>query len=77
METGVLTLGRKIFILPVIHGSGDFSVEVRRLMLSRKFDCLAVPLPPSFQPPVEAAIGLLPSVSVVIQQESWKAVSQN
>ena len=42
----VLTLGRNITLFPVIHGSGDFAVEVRRLMLAQRFECLAVPLPP-------------------------------
>lgn len=65
----VLQLGRNITMLPVIHGSGDFAVEVRRLMLSQKFACLAVPLPPSFRNEVEAAVELLPQVSVVLQRE--------
>lgn len=65
----VLQLGRNITILPVIHGSGDFAVEVRRLMLNHKFDCLAVPLPPSFRNEVESAVELLPQVSVVLQRE--------
>ena len=71
----VLTLGRNITLFPVIHGSGDFAVEVRRLMLSRKFSCLAVPLPPSFQSAVEAAVEQLPSVSVVLQREPLREFS--
>lgn len=39
-------------------------------MLSEQFDCLAVPLPPSFQAHVEQAIEFLPSVSFVVQDES-------
>ncbi|MGV2341997.1 MAG UNVERIFIED_CONTAM: hypothetical protein LVR18_51220 [Planctomycetaceae bacterium] len=54
---------------PVVHGSGDSAVEVRRLMLSHKFDCLAVPLPASFQSEVESAVELLPRISVVLQRE--------
>ncbi|MEZ6041852.1 MAG: hypothetical protein R3C20_15200 [Planctomycetaceae bacterium] len=69
VESAVLKLGRNITILPVIHGSGDFAVEVRRLMLSKHFDCLAVPLPPSFRNEVEAAVDLLPGISVVLQRE--------
>ena len=42
-----LHIGEKISVLPVIHGSGDFAVEVRRVMLSQRFDCVAVPLPPT------------------------------
>lgn len=64
-----LKLSPRITVLPVIHGSGDFAVEVRRVMLSGEWDCLAVPLPPSFQADVEQAIGLLPTISAVLQEE--------
>lgn len=64
----VLKLGQKITVLPVIHGSGDFAVEVRRLMLKEKFDHLAVPLPPSFQASVESGVEQLPIVSAVVQR---------
>ena len=56
-------------MLPVIHGSGDCALMVRRAMLAQRFDCLAVPLPRSFQAEVEAAIEQLPTPSVVIQAE--------
>ncbi|MEZ6130556.1 MAG: hypothetical protein R3C59_17865 [Planctomycetaceae bacterium] len=65
----VLKLGSRITVLPVVHGSGDFAVEVRRVMLSHRFDCVAVPLPPSFQNEVESAVQWLPNVSVVLQRE--------
>jgi hypothetical protein len=71
----VLKLGRNITLFPVIHGSGDFSVEVRRMMLTQKFDCVAVPLPPSFQQAVEEAVERLPIVSVVLQREPMTAFS--
>jgi hypothetical protein len=70
----VLQFSDRITCLPIIHGSGDFAVEVRRVMLSHHFDCLAVPLPPSFQSDVERAIEFLPNVSMVMQEEtttSW------
>ena len=69
MTTEVLSLGPRIHVIPVIHGSGDFAVEVRRVMLERKFDCLAVPLPQSFQAEVEVAIEHLPGITVVTQAE--------
>jgi hypothetical protein len=69
MLSDFLKIGPRIFVAPVIHGSGDFAVEVRRIMLAQKFDCLAVPLPPSFQAAIETAIESLPSVTVVIQEE--------
>jgi hypothetical protein len=64
-----LRFSPRVACLPVIHGSGDYAVEARRLMLAERFDCLAVPLPESFQPAVEQAIGHLPHVTVVIQEE--------
>jgi hypothetical protein len=64
-----LAFSPTITCLPIIHGSGDYAVEVRRLMLSRQFDCLAVPLPPSFQADVERAVSFLPNISLVIQEE--------
>jgi hypothetical protein len=62
-----LQLGSHITLVPVLHGSGDFAIAVRRLMLEQKFDCLAVPLPPSFQHLVEEAIGTLPAPAAVVQ----------
>jgi hypothetical protein len=69
MLTEFLRISPKISVLPIIHGSGDFAVEVRRVMLSASFDCLAVPLPASFQEDVERAVDLLPSVTAVLQAE--------
>lgn len=65
--TSALELGSHITLVPVLHGSGDFAIAVRRLMLEQKFDCLAVPLPPSYQERVEEAIALLPIPSAVLQ----------
>src|SRR5690242_9011236 len=62
-----LTIGPKVRVLPIIHGSGDFAIRVREELLNRPYDCLAVPLPPSFQDDVEACIDRLPTVSVVAQ----------
>ncbi len=62
-----LRISEKTAVLPVIHGSGDFAVQVRRVMLDERFDCLAVPLPPSFQASVEEAIGWLPSPTLILQ----------
>ncbi len=63
----ILQLTPRITLLPIIHGSGEFALAVRRVMLEEKFDCVAVPLPPSFQQDVEKAIEFLPSPSLVIQ----------
>uniref|UniRef100_A0A7C4QWS5 Uncharacterized protein n=1 Tax=Schlesneria paludicola TaxID=360056 RepID=A0A7C4QWS5_9PLAN len=70
-----LELSSRITVLPIIHGSGDFAVEVRRRLLAEPFDCVAVPLPPSFQADVERAIDHLPQISLVMQEEprDWSA----
>lgn len=65
-----LQLSPRISVAPVLHGSGDFAVEVRRIQLAHDFDCLAVPLPPSFQTRVEQGIHHLPDVTAVFQEES-------
>src|SRR5271156_6360119 len=62
-----LAIGPRIRVMPIIHGSGDFAIQVREELLSRPYDCVAVPLPPSFQDDVEAAIEDLPRVSIVVQ----------
>jgi hypothetical protein len=64
-----LRIGPHVRVLPIIHGSGDFAVCVREEILSRPCDCLAVPLPPSFQEQVEAAIHNLPVISAVVQRD--------
>jgi hypothetical protein len=66
----IFQLSSRISLLPVIHGSGDFAVKVRQLMLQEEFDLLAVPLPPSFQEDVETAIDFLPSPTMVIQHRT-------
>ena len=65
----ILQFSPCITCLPVIHGSGDFAIAVRRLMLERAFDCVAVPLPPSFQAEVERGIEMLPTPTIVTQPE--------
>src|SRR5579883_3306443 len=65
-----LTIGPRIRVLPIIHGSGDFAIQVREELLRRPYDCLAVPLPPSFQEEVESAIERLPELSVVVQVDA-------
>src|SRR5689334_22135815 len=70
MADDVLRLSDRITCLPVIHGSGDFALAVRRTMLEQSFDCLAVPLPPSFQADVERGIEFLPSPTIVTQPET-------
>ncbi|MCH2129782.1 MAG: hypothetical protein MK179_11590 [Pirellulaceae bacterium] len=68
--SNVLRLGENIVMLPIIHGSGECALAVRNIMLDHSFDCVAVPLPMSFQQDVEQAITWLPTPTVVTQAES-------
>lgn len=63
----LLRIGDHIAVLPIIHGSGQCALAVRRWMLENDFDVVAVPLPPSFRDAVEAAVLELPKPSIVIQ----------
>ena len=65
-----LAISPRIRVMPIIHGSGDFAIQVREELLSRPYDCVAVPLPPSFQDDVEAAIEELPRISIVVQVDA-------
>jgi hypothetical protein len=65
-----LAISPRIRVLPIIHGSGEFALQVRDELLNRPYDCVAVPLPPSFQDDVEEAIDELPAVSVVVQVDA-------
>ena len=67
---GVLDLSPSLSVLPIIYGSGDFALEVRRRLQQLDYDCLAVALPPSFASEVEKGVEYLPQVSVVLQPEA-------
>lgn len=71
MLDAVLEIGPRVTALPIVHGSGDFAWEVRRLMAHGAFDCLAIPLPNSFRSAVLAAVLELPTPSIVLAQENW------
>jgi hypothetical protein len=65
-----LAFSPRIRVMPIIHGSGDFAIVVREELLSRPYDCLAVPIPPSFQDDIETAVEELPAISVVVQVDA-------
>ena len=67
--TSFLSISEKILVLPVIHGSGDFAVEVRDRLLRMEPDCIALPLPESFRKDVEEGVLDLPAVSIVAAKE--------
>ncbi|MEZ6104568.1 MAG: hypothetical protein R3B96_00255 [Pirellulaceae bacterium] len=64
-----LSIGPRVSVLPIIHGSADCASEVRRRLLSGEYDAVAVPLPGSFQAEVEQAILELPRPSLVVQEQ--------
>jgi hypothetical protein len=61
----VLKLSPKLSVFPIIHASGDMAQEMRETLIAKCFDCLAVPLPPSVEAPVEEAIEELPVIRLV------------
>jgi len=65
----VLRIGPRIDVLPVIHGSADYAIEVRRRLMTGAYDALAVPLPSSYRASLEGAILELPRPSVVVQSQ--------
>ena len=71
-----LTITDRISALPIIHGAGDFAVEVRDRILKLEPDCVAIPLPPSFQDEVEAGVDELPYVSMVSVNEDAHHISE-
>lgn len=69
MNQHVFHLNEQIRLLPVVHGSGDFALQVRQTMLQTTFDCLAVPLPESFKELVLPAVTELPKIHVAAMEE--------
>ena len=75
MIDALLEIGPHVTVLPVVHGRGDFAWQVRRTMMANDFDCVAVPLPKSFQANVEDAILQFPAPSIVVQRNSRTSFS--
>ncbi|MEQ1830894.1 MAG: hypothetical protein ABL921_33415 [Pirellula sp.] len=65
-----LFVDHNLTLLPVVHGSASYAVAVRRYLLENAFDCIAVPLPPTFRDAVLAGVGELPTASAVVQRQS-------
>lgn len=72
----LLKISSRISVIPVIHGSADSALQVRACMLENDFDCVAVPLPPSFQADVERGIDFLPTPMAVVQSEQHQFHSE-
>lgn len=64
-----LRLSSRITLLPIVHGSGDMAQEVREALIMHRWDCLAVPLPPSAADAVETALSELPAIHLAVIEE--------
>ena len=71
----IFELSDRVQLLPVVHGSGHFTREVRQRILTSGCDCVAVCLPPEFQTTVEQGIEKLPYISVSALEESEGTLS--
>jgi hypothetical protein len=56
----------KIEMIPVMHGKEMFAREARRLFSERKYDCVAIDIPPAFQDDLAEAVDELPLISALI-----------
>lgn len=68
-----LRLSPRITLLPLVHGSGDMAQEARDTLIAHRWDCLAVPLPPSAADAVETALSELPAIHLVVIEEQSEA----
>ena len=65
-----LQVDETLTLLPVVHGNASYAVAVRRFLLDHSFDCIAIPLPYSFQSAVIAGVEQLPTPNAVVQVSS-------
>jgi hypothetical protein len=63
-----LMVNDRVTLLPVVHGSASYAVAVRRFLLDHSFNCIAIPLPPSFRESVLSGVEQLPTPSISVQQ---------
>lgn len=68
-DAQILRLSPRIDLLPILHGSGDIAREVRETLIGKRYDCLAVPLPPSVEGCLEQAVDRLPTISMILLPE--------
>ena len=68
-DAQILRLSPRIDLLPILHGSGDIAQEVRETLIAKRYDCLAVPLPPSVEDSLEQAVDRLPEISLIVLPE--------
>lgn len=66
----IFSISKKVQLLPVVHGSGNFTQSIRKEILASGCDCLAVCLPPEFQSTVEEGIRKLPYITLSCLEEA-------
>jgi hypothetical protein len=66
----VFSLGSWLTLIPVVHGSAAYASALRKELLSRSFDALAVPLPESFSEEVIRGVERLPALSLVVRRNT-------
>jgi len=66
----VFSLGSWLTLIPVVHGSAAYASALRKELLSRSFDALAVPLPESFSEEVIRGVERLPALSLVVRRNA-------
>jgi len=66
----VFSLGSWLTLIPVVHGSAAYASALRKELLSRSFDALAVPLPESFSEEVIRGVERLPALSLVVRKNA-------
>ncbi|MCX7726739.1 MAG: hypothetical protein N2053_07805 [Chitinispirillaceae bacterium] len=64
-----MKLDSKITLLPYLHSKAIFSLELRKLSLKEKFDCIAVDLPEIFSPYLSEAIDALPIINAIVAKD--------
>lgn len=68
----VFQIGARVSCFPVIHGSGDFAVAIRRKLIDEQFTCVAIALPHSFRDAILAGIDLLPRPTIALQEQQFE-----
>ncbi len=69
ITTDILSMGKHIQCVPIIHGRSIFAQEVRRLFLENSYQCIAVELPSSLYEGVSQAVEYLPFITAVVYKE--------
>ena len=64
-QPSIFAIDSRLTLIPVVNASAPFASALRRELLKRPFDALAVALPKSFANPIIEAVEQLPNLSLV------------